>query len=292
MIDKFRGTGVAVITPFNEDKSVDFDSLTKVLEHIISNKMEYIVSLGTTGESATMDQKDKEAVLEHTVKVVNGRVPIIAGFGGNDTQQVIDSIKAYHFEGIDGILSVSPYYNKPSQEGIYQHYMAIDTIAPRPIMLYNVPSRTSSNISAETTLRLARDAKNIFAIKEASGDLAQCMEIVKNKPKDFLVISGDDILTLPMLSFGMDGLVSVIGNAYPYETSELVRQGLAGNFSEASKYHYKLLDMMNLIFEEGNPAGIKYVAHSLGLCKNELRLPMIPATEKLSKRIKEGTKQI
>lgn len=289
---EFRGTGVAIITPFKIDGSIDFEALGSVIEHIISNKMEYIVSLGTTGESATLSKKEKESVLDFTVKTINKRVPIVAGFGGNNTAEVIESIKNYSFNGIDAILSVSPYYNKPTQQGIYEHYMAIDAIAPRPVILYNVPSRTSSNVAAQTTLRLAKDSKNIKAVKEASGDLVQCMEIVQNKPKDFLVLSGDDALTLPMLGIGMDGLISVIGNGFPFEISEMVRCGLKGDFTTAQKYHYKLLNMMELIFKEGNPAGIKAALAEMGLCENKVRLPLAAISEQLNTSIKSETANI
>ncbi len=291
MNNKFKGTGVAVVTPFDDKGAIDFKSLEKILDHLVENKMEYVVSLGTTGESVTLSKKEKITVLDFTVKKIDGRIPIVAGFGGSNTQQVIDDINSYHFDGIDAILSVSPAYNKPSQEGIYQHYMAINDHSPKPIILYNVPSRTSSNIQAQTTIRLAKNADKIIAIKEASGDLAQCMEIVKNKPEDFLVISGDDLLTLPMLGFGMDGLISVIGNAYPYEISEMVRQSLKGNFEKARTYHYQLLNLMHLIFKEGNPAGIKSLMTNLELCSNNLRLPMIPVSDTLLKDIENAMLQ-
>ena len=275
----FTGTGVALVTPFKNGK-VDFEGLERLINHNIEGGVEFLVSLGTTGESVTLSQSEKHAVLDYTIKIVAGRVKIVAGFGGNNTSAVIDNIKAYHFRGIDGILSASPAYNKPTQEGIFQHFMAIAKVAPRPVIIYNVPGRTASNITAQTTLRLA-NASNIFvAIKEASGNLAQCMQIVNGeKPLGFSVLSGDDNLTLPMLAFGMDGLISVVGNAYPMEYSNMVRAGLKGDFSEARKLHYRLMDLVDLLFVDGNPAGIKATLDLLGICSQDLRLPLVPVTK-------------
>lgn len=278
-MNKFRGTGIALVTPF-ANGAVDFPGLERVINHCIDGGVEYLVSLGTTGESVTLTDAESIEILEFTIKTVAERVPIIAGFGANNTQAVIEKIKAFHFEGIDAILSVSPYYNKPTQEGIYQHYMALAEAAPRPIIIYNVPSRTGSNITAETTLRLAHASKKFIAVKEASGDLAQCMDIVKSKPNDFLVISGDDILTLPMLSFGIDGVISVLGNACPRPFSDMVRHALNGDFTTAAQLHFSLLEIMNLLFVEGNPAGVKAALEVQNICSKEVRLPLVQFSEK------------
>lgn len=274
----FTGTGVALVTPF-KNGVVDYDGLERLINHNIDGGVEFLVSLGTTGESVTLSETEKHAVLDFTVKIAAGRVAIVAGFGGNNTAAVIKSIQNYHFKGIDGILSASPAYNKPTQEGIYQHFMAIAAVAPCPIILYNVPGRTASNMIAATTLRLANASDKFVAIKEASGNLAQCMEIVNGaKPANFSVLSGDDNLTLPMLACGMDGLISVIGNAYPQGYSDMVRAGLAGDFLKARNLHYSFMQLVDLLFVDGNPAGIKYVLHQLGICEEELRLPLVPAT--------------
>lgn len=278
-MNKFRGTGVALVTPF-ADGVVDFEGLGAVIEHCIEGGVEYLVSLGTTGESATLTPTESLEVLEFTTKKIAERVPLIAGFGGNNTQAIIDKIKAFHFEGVDAILSVSPYYNKPTQEGIYRHYMALAEIAPRPIIIYNVPSRTGSNIAAETTLRLAHASDKFIAVKEASGNLIQCMKIVKEKPDNFLVLSGDDAITLPMLSFGIDGVISVVANAFPRRFSDIVRHGLSGDFKAASKRHFDLLEIMDLLFVEGNPAGVKAALELQSICSKEVRLPLVELSEK------------
>lgn len=281
----FRGTGVALVTPF-KNGAVDYDGLERLINHNIEGGLEFLVSLGTTGESVTLSKKEKHAVLDFTVKVTNGRIPVVAGFGGNNTAAVIEEIKSYHFKGIAGILSASPAYNKPTQEGIYQHFMAIEKVAPCPIILYNVPGRTSSNMTAETTLRLANASDKFVAVKEASGNLAQCMQIVNGaKPEHFSVLSGDDNLTLPMLAFGMDGLISVVGNAYPKAYSDMVRAGLAGDFETARTIHYRLMDLVDLLFVDGNPAGIKKALECLDICSQELRLPLVPATSPTQKAI-------
>jgi len=284
---KLRGTGVALVTPFYEDFSIDFESLGKLIEHVIEGGVDYVVTMGTTGESATLDQDEKVSVMDFTVSSVKGRVPVVAGFGGNNTQAVIRSIHNYSFKGIDAILSVSPYYNKPSQEGIYQHYQAISENCEVPIILYNVPGRTSSNISAETTLRLAKDFDNIIAIKEASGNLEQCMQIVSGKPDDFLVISGEDALTLPMIALGMDGVISVVANVETRIYSNMVKLALEGQFESARDFHYRAMKLIPLLFREGNPAGIKAALAAKGLMKNIVRLPLAPASEALQKEIEK-----
>ena len=289
---KLRGTGVALVTPFYEDKSVDFESLGRLIEHVIDGGVDYVVTMGTTGESATLDRDEKVAVMDFTVSSVKGRVPVVAGFGGNNTRAVIRSINNYSFKGIDAILSVSPYYNKPNQEGIYRHYQAISENCELPIILYNVPGRTSSNISAETTLRLAGDFENIIAIKEASGDLEQCMQIVSRKPDDFLVISGEDALTLPMIAMGMDGVISVIANAEPRIYSSMVKLALEGQFESARDFHYRAMKLIPLLFKEGNPAGVKAALAAKGLIKNVVRLPLAPVSESLRKEIEEVLKSL
>ena len=274
--NKFKGTGVAIVTPFNKNNSIDYKSLGKLIEHLIKGGVEYIVALGTTGESVTLSKDEKQSVVTHVIECVDKRVPVVLGLGGNNTQEILNSLKiTSNFNDIDAILSVSPYYNKPNQRGIYQHYKAIAELSPIPIMLYNVPGRTSSNINADTTLKLASEFKNIIAIKEASGNLEQCMKIIKYKPKDFLVISGDDMLALPMISSGADGVISVVGNAFPKDFSEMTRAILAGNVKEAQKLHYKLTDIIEKLFADGNPAGIKAVLEMLNICQANLRLPLV-----------------
>jgi len=289
---KLRGTGVALVTPFYEDYSIDFESLGKLIEHVIEGGVDYVVTMGTTGESATLDQDEREAVMDFTVSSVKGRVPVVAGFGGNNTRAVIRSIHNYSFKGIDAILSVSPYYNKPGQEGIYQHYKAISENCEVPIILYNVPGRTSSNISAETTLRLAEDFENIIAIKEASGNLEQCMQIVSAKPDDFLVISGEDALTLPMIAIGMDGVISVIANVEPRIYSSMVKLALEAQLDSAREFHYRAMKLIPLLFREGNPAGVKAALAAKGLMKNIVRLPLAPASEALQKEIEAVLKSL
>lgn len=278
MYSKFRGTGVALVTPFRNGK-IDFGSLEKVIENCIYGKVEFLVSLGTTGETVTLSPTERKEVLAFTVKTVKGRVPVVAGFGGNNTDQIIDILSKQNFDGIDAILSVSPYYNRPTQEGIYQHYMEIAAHSPLPIIIYNVPSRTASNITAETTLRLANASEKFIGVKEASGILQQCVKIQQNKPEHFLVLSGDDHFTLPLLSLGMDGVISVVGNALPYEFSEMTRLGLNGDFAKARELYYKMTDIIDLLFVDGNPAGVKGALEMLGLCSKEVRLPLVPLTD-------------
>ncbi len=292
MLRKFRGTGVALVTPFKENGNVDYEGLKKVIEHTIKGKVEYLVSLGTTGESATLTKDEKLKVLEFTIETVRGRVPVVAGFGGNNTAEVIDSIKHFHFDGVEAILSVSPYYNKPTQEGIYHHYKAIADASPVPVILYNVPSRTSSNVLAQTTLRLAKDCDNIIGIKEASGDFQQVMTIIRDKPGDFFVVSGDDAITMPLVLLGCDGVISVIANAFPKEFSEMVRAALNHDIIRSRKLQYKLLEIMNLLFREGNPAGVKCALEILEVCGSNVRLPLAPPTEVLRKDLNTAIKAI
>lgn len=290
MHHKFSGTGVAIVSPFLEGGGVDFMGLERLLNHIIEGGVDYIVVLGTTGESVVLSAEEKVAVTNFVKETVDGRKPLVMGIGGNSTCAVADIIKNTDLSGYDAILSVSPYYNKPSQEGIYQHYKAISAISPLPIILYNVPGRTSSNMSAETTLRLAHDFDNIIAVKEASGDMDQIMKIIKDKPEDFLVISGDDGLTLPMIHMGADGVISVIGQAYPKEFSDMVRYGLEGNQKVANELHYQLYDLLDPLYCDGNPAGIKAALKVLGVCGDKLRLPLVNVTTETYQQIEQFVK--
>ncbi len=283
---KFIGTGVAVVTPFDREGNFDEKALEKILNNMIFGGVEYVVMMGTTGESVTLSKEEKAQIVDFAKETNDERVPMVLGIGGNNTRELIEQIKHTDFEGIAAILSVSPYYNKPSQEGIYQHYIAIADAAPVPILLYNVPGRTGSNISAETTLRLSAHP-NIIGIKEASGNIEQCMRILKDKPEDFLVISGDDALTLPFLSMGMDGVISVLANALPKEFSDMTRAGLRGDYETAREIHYKLFNIIQLIYAEGSPAGIKALLEMKGLCRNVVRQPLHKISDMLYKKIKE-----
>lgn len=285
---KLRGTGVALVTPFNSKAEIDFSGLGKVINHCIDGGVEYVVSLGTTGESVNLSKEEKLEVLNYTISEVKGRVPVVAGFGGNSTHEVLKYIEKFHFNGVDAILSVSPYYNKPTQDGIIAHYKAIAAAAPRPIILYNVPGRTGSNMKAETTLRLANESENIIGMKEASGDFGQCMQIAKHKPKDFLLISGDDNITLGLIAYGMDGVISVVGQAFPKIFTEMVRQSLKGNFDKARELHYKLNDITDMLFAEGNPGGVKYALEVLGICESHLRLPLYPISEAIKAKMRKA----
>ncbi|MFL1012298.1 4-hydroxy-tetrahydrodipicolinate synthase [Flavisericum labens] len=285
MSRKFLGTGVALVTPFNEDLSVDHQALGNIVNYNIDNGVEYLVVCGTTGETATLTKEEKKEVLATVSKVNNGRVPIVLGIGGNNTANVIDEIKLTDFINVDAILSVTPYYSKPTQEGIYQHFKAISEASPIDIILYNVPGRTSKNIEPETTIRLANDFKNIVAVKEAGNSISQYYELIKNKPEDFLIISGDDDLALGVVLAGGAGVISVIGQGFPKEFSEMIRLGLKGDAKAAFKLHFKLIDVIGYIFEENNPAGIKGVFEALGLCRDSVRLPLVPASVGLKTKI-------
>jgi len=287
---KFSGTGVAIVTPFRYDDSIDFTALRNLVEFQIQNKVEYLVVLGTTGESVTLTSDEKRAVVDTVLETVNGRIPVVVGIGGNNTQDIINKIKHFDFTGIDGILSVSPYYNKPNQSGLYEHYKAIAAASPVPVILYNIPGRTGMNICAETTLRLASDFKNIIAIKEASGNLSQIMEIIKGKPDHFEVISGDDLLALPIVALGGKGVISVVANAYPLQMSELVRLALAEKIEEARKIHYSLQHLINLLFVEGNPAGIKATLEIKKLTTAHVRLPLVKISQNTYEKIGEQVK--
>ena len=285
-MDKIKGTGVALVTPFNEDKSVDYKGLENLLNHVIDGGIDYLVLMGTTGESVTLSKVEKVAVVDFCKKINNSRIPVVLGIGGNNTMQVVEDIKSANLDGIDAILSVSPAYNKPSQEGIYQHYKMISKNCPLPIIVYNVPGRTASNISAETIIRLANDFENIVAVKEASGDMDQIMKIIKNKPSDFVVLSGDDGLTLPMIHMGAEGVISVIGQSHPKEYSDMVSFGLSGNQEIANQLHNKLYDFYVPLYAEGNPVGIKACLELLGICKSQVRLPLVEASDAIKNELK------
>ena len=291
-MNKFAGTGVAIITPFTDNLEIDYESLEKQIEHLISNGINYLVVLGTTGESVTQTNDEKLDLINFVKRKVNNRVPIVLGIGGNDTAAIVQKIKHTDFNQIDAILSVAPYYNKPSQEGLYRHFKSIAEVSPVSVILYNVPGRTGSNIKAETTLRLAKDFKNIVAIKEASGDFSQSMEIIKNKPTDFIVVSGEDALTLPLMSIGVSGVISVVANVFPKEFSTMVQLALNNNFTEAEEIHYQLLELIDYLFIEGNPAGAKAALSNMGIIKNNLRLPLVPVSMETNKKIAELIKKI
>lgn len=291
-MNKFYGTGVAIITPFQTDGSVDFPALEKLIENLIANGIDYLVSLGTTGETATLNPAEKKEIFKFTVETVAKRIPLVAGIGGNYTAAVIENIKTLDKQGFDAILSVSPYYNKPTQEGIYQHYKAVATESELPIILYNVPGRTGSNISAETTVRLAHDVTNIIAVKEASGNFEQFNQIMRDKPSDFMLISGDDPVSLPMIALGAVGIISVIGNAVPKIFSDMVRLCLDEKWEAARNLHFKLIEFTRLMFADGNPAGVKEALKFSGICKNMLRLPLVPVNPQISKLISEELKKL
>ena len=289
---KLTGTGVALVTPFHKNGSVDFKSLSKIVEHVIKGKCEYLVPLGTTGESVTLTDDERRAVVECVLEANNKRVPVVLGVGGNNTHEILNKLRYDSFEGISAILSVSPYYNKPNQKGIIHHYRLIAEESPVPVVLYNVPGRTGSNVTAETTLELAHSQKNIIGIKEASGNMEQIMSVIKDKPSGFLVISGDDAITLPLIAAGADGVISVVANAFPKHFSEMVHLGLNKKAEEAYKLHYLLADAIDMIFEQGNPAGIKEVFKALGLAENTVRLPLVNVDENLANRLKDFTNKI
>jgi 4-hydroxy-tetrahydrodipicolinate synthase len=292
MFDLLKGTGVAIVTPFHDSGNIDFGSLEKIVEHTIQGGVNYIVALGTTGESVVLSKDEKVAVLDFIIDTVNKRIPVVAGIGGNNTQEVINTIRATDFDGIGAILSVCPYYNKPQQKGLYVHFKAIAGVCPVPVILYNVPGRTSVNLSAETTIKLAHDFRNIIGIKEASGNLVQCMEIIRDRPQGFLVISGDDALTLPLISLGADGVISVVANAFPREFSEMVNLCLKGKFIKARSLHMALLNFTNALFADGSPSGVKAAMEILGLCKNNVRLPLVKVNKTVQSTIAEQVEYI
>ena len=286
------GTGVALATPFKKDLSIDTEALRRIVNLSIDGGVEYLVVLGTTAENATMNQEEREFVIKTVIEANKGRLPMVLGVGGNNTAEVIEELKTRDFSNFDAILSISPYYNKPTQEGIYQHFKAIAEASPIPVILYNVPSRTGSNVLPSTVIRLANDFKNIVAIKEAAGDMIQALRLIKDKPKDFLVLSGDDMIALPMVLAGGSGVISVMGQGFPKEFSEMIRLGLNRKVDDAFKLQYLLSDGIDMIFEQGNPAGIKKVFHSLGIAENTLRLPLVKVDDALAVRIDAFVKKI
>ena len=287
----FKGLGIALITPFCKDGSVDYKSLVRLMEYQLDNGADFLCILATTGETPCLTKDEKQKIKDLVVSTVKGRVPILMGCGGNNTAAIVEELQTGDFRGIDGVLSVCPYYNKPSQEGLYQHFKTIAAATSLPVVLYNVPGRTGVNLKAETTVRLARDCENIVAIKEASGSLEQVDEIIKNKPKDFAVISGDDALTFPMISCGAEGVISVIGNALPKEFSRMIRLEFKGEYEGARKIPHRFTELFSLLFVDGNPAGVKAMLHEMGFIENVLRLPLVPTRistlQKMSEILKE-----
>jgi 4-hydroxy-tetrahydrodipicolinate synthase len=284
------GTGVALVTPFKKDFSIDFEALQRIVNFSIDGGVEYLVVMGTTAENATLTQAEKEHVINAVIDINKGRLPLVLGVGGNNTMQVVEELKTRDFSAFEAILSVSPYYNKPTQEGIYQHFKAVAEASPIPVILYNVPGRTSSNMLPSTVVRLAKDFDNVVAIKEAAGDVVQAMQLIKNAPKDFLVISGDDMIALPIVLAGGAGVISVIGQGFPKEFSEMIRLGLNKKVNEAFKTQYFLSDCIDMIFEQGNPAGIKQVFQALGIAENTVRLPLVSVDDSLGNRLNEFVK--
>ena len=289
--NKFRGLGIALITPFKTDGSIDFDALDRLVEYQIKGRADFLCIMGTTAETPTLSREEKRLLKEHLVERVAGRVPLLMGCGGNNTAAILDELQNEDWKGIDGVLSVCPYYNKPSQEGLYQHFAAIAKVSPVPVVLYNVPGRTGVNMTAETTLRLAREFENIVAIKEASGNITQMDDIIKDKPQHFDVISGDDGITFPLITLGAVGVISVIGNALPSEFSRMVRLALRGEYSTSLTIHHKFTELFKLLFVDGNPAGVKAMLSEMGMIQNVLRLPLVPTRlttmEKISQIVKE-----
>ena len=286
------GTGVALVTPFKQDFSIDTEALKRIVNFSIDGGIEYLVVLGTTAENATLSPDEKELVIRTVIEANNGTLPLVLGVGGNNTAKVVEELKTRDLSAFAAILSVSPYYNKPTQEGIYQHFKAVAEASPIPVILYNVPGRTASNMLPSTVLRLANDFENVVAIKEAAGDIVQAMQLLKDKPKDFLVISGDDMIALPMVLAGGSGVISVIGQGFPKEFSEMIRLGLNRKVDEAFKTQYLLAECIDMIFEQGNPAGIKEVFLSLGISENTVRLPLVNVDDSLAKRIDEFVKKV
>jgi 4-hydroxy-tetrahydrodipicolinate synthase len=289
---KFKGTGVAIVTPFKNDSSIDFAALGRVVNHVITGGVNYIVAMGTTGESVTLTKDEKKALVCYIKEAIDNRVPLVIGIGGNNTQEVINQIRNTDMSGVDGILSVAPYYNKPNQRGLYQHYKAIATSCTVPVILYNVPGRTCSNISAETCLQLAHDFENIVAVKEASGDMEQVMKIVKGKPENFSVISGNDMDTIPVIALGGSGIISVLANAFPSQCSELVNHSLKLNFKAAREIQFRMLEMIELLFVDGNPAGVKAMLNIINICSNNLRLPLVPVSKPIFTRIQKAIEEV
>ncbi len=289
---RLRGMGVAFVTPFKEDESVDYDAISRLIDFQLANGTDFLVILATTAETPTLTSEEKEKIRTLIVDRVNGRIPIVMGVGGNNTRAVIEQLRTENLKGIDAILSVVPYYNKPSQEGLYQHFKAISEASPVPVVLYNVPGRTGVNMTAETTLRLARDCDNVVAIKEASGNFTQIDDIIKNKPEDFAVLSGDDGITYPLITLGAVGVISVIGNAFPREFSQMTRLAMAGDYRNALTIHHRFTELFKLLFVDGNPAGVKAMMNAMGLLENKLRLPLVPTRFTTFEEIREVLRQL
>ena len=287
-----KGMGVAMITPFRQDKSIDFDALNNIIEHLIDGKADYIVVLGTTGETPALTHAENHEVRKFVLNKVNGRVPLVLGYGGNNTEQLVCDLKTDNLDGFSAILSVVPFYNKPSQEGIFQHYKAVAAASPLPVILYNVPGRTGVNMTADTTLRIAREIPNVIGIKEASGNFTQIEEIIKNKPEEFQVVSGDDCSTYPLMTLGAVGVISVIGNAFPSEFGKMVRLCLDGKFQDALPIHFEFTELFNLLFIDGNPAGVKCTLNAMGMIENVLRLPLVPTRLSTNEEIHKITAKI
>ena len=292
MHNKLKGMGVALVTPFKVDGAIDFDALERLVEFQIASATDYLVVLGTTAETPTLSEKERQEVMRAVVAMVKGRIPVVLGMGSNDTHRLIDTVHQYDLSGVDALLSVTPYYNKPSQEGLYRHYATLAEASPLPIVLYNVPGRTGVNMQANTTLRLANDFKNIVAIKEASGNLPQIEEILRNKPEHFSVISGDDGNTYPLIKMGAIGVISVLGNAFPSEFGKMVRLALNGELQQASLLHEQFTELINLLFVEGSPAGVKSMLAAKGFIGNNLRLPLVPTTEATYNKICQALKTL
>ncbi len=289
--EQLKGTGAALVTPFKENFDIDFDALGKLIDFVLANGVDYLVALGTTGEAPTLSKEEKKDIIQFTFEKANDRVPIVVGIGGNNTKEIINDILTSLPEKAAAVLSASPYYNKPSQEGIYQHYKAIAEASPKPVLVYNVPGRTGRNVTADTVIRLANEVPNIGGVKEASGDMEQCMHIIRDRPEDFFIVSGDDHVTLPLIACGMDGVISVTANCFPKEFSDMVRYCLAGDYASARPLHYKCLEANDLLFEENNPSGAKAFLYELGIIKNILRLPLVPLSEPVHQRVKAYLKQ-
>lgn len=292
LASQFKGTGVAIVTPFLEDGSIDWDGLKRLIDHLTHGKVEYLVVMGTTGENVTISKDEKQQIFSFVAKHNTGNLPLVAGIGGNNTADVVYNLKHTDFTGYSAILSVSPYYNKPNQEGIFHHYKAIDEATPLPVIMYNVPGRTGMNVTVSTTIRIARECKNIFATKEASGNIEQIMQILKQKPEGFEVISGDDGIAFPVIACGAIGVISVVANAYPASFSEMIRQTLNGNFDAARPVHFKFLDIVSSLFEEGSPSGVKVYLSEMGICGNYFRLPVYPVSDSMKAKIKDLMKTI
>ena len=291
-MNKFHGTGVAMVTPFNTDGSVDYQGLERLINHLVNGGIDYLVSLGTTGETATLSKDEKKKVWEFTAEINNGRLPLVAGIGGNNTLSIAEEIKSFESNGYSAILSVSPYYNKPTQEGLYQHYKYLSESSSLPILLYNVPGRTSMNMTAETICKLAHDFKNLIGVKDACGSFDQFNQVMRDKPQDFMLISGDDPVALPMMAIGAVGVISVVANAIPKQFADMIRLCLNEDFAKAAPAHLSMIELTRLCFAEGNPAGVKAALKQLGICDDNVRLPLVKASHNLNALIAEQLKQL